>query len=56
MQLIREAARTGFTAACTQLEGLHLSGRNHRSEEEESVTNQIHTTNLTLQLTDTIET
>lgn len=29
VQLILESAGPGFTAACTQLGGLHLSARNH---------------------------
>lgn len=37
VQLILEAARPGFTAACTQLGGLHPSGRDHRSREHRSV-------------------
>lgn len=32
MQLILESAEPGFTAACTQLEGLRLSARNHSGE------------------------
>lgn len=32
MQLILESAGPGFTAACTQLEGLRLSARNHGGE------------------------